>query len=79
MDIGGYESYPLCMIFMILVPLENVKKYSHVVVRLPQRLKSTFLEKISTLLVPFEQPLFEKFQTTLILAFEVNSAFVPQK
>ena len=27
---------PLCMIFMILVSLENVKKYSHVVARLPQ-------------------------------------------
>ena len=46
----------LCMNFMILVSLENVKKYSHVVARLPQRLKST-----------------------LILAFEANSAFVLRK
>ena len=29
----------LCLIFMILVSIENVKKYSHVVERLPQRLK----------------------------------------
>ena len=32
----------LCLIFMILVSLESVKKYSHVVAQLPQRLKSTF-------------------------------------
>ena len=32
------------MIFMILVSLENVKKYSHVVARLPQRLKSMLFE-----------------------------------
>ena len=43
----------LCLIFMILVSLENVKKYSHVVSRLPQRLKSTLFEIFSTLWVPF--------------------------
>ena len=37
------------MIFMILVSFENVKKYSHVVARLPQRLKSTLFEIFSTL------------------------------
>ena len=35
---------PLCVIFMILVSLENVTKYAHVVARLPQRLKSTLFE-----------------------------------
>ncbi len=39
----------LCLIFMILVSLENVKKYSHVVAQLPQRLKSTLFEIFSTL------------------------------
>jgi hypothetical protein len=34
----------LCMIFMILISLENVKKYSHVVARLPQRLKSMLFD-----------------------------------
>ena len=38
----------LCVIFMILVSLENVKKYSHVVAWLPQRLKSTFIEIFSS-------------------------------
>ena len=65
------------MIFMILVSLQNVTKYSHVVARLPQRLKSTLFEIFSTLRVPFG-PLgtlrSKKFQTTLILAFEANSA-----
>ena len=42
----------LCLIFMILVSLENVKKYSHVAVRLPQRLKSMLFEIFSTLQVP---------------------------
>ena len=37
----------LCLIFMILVSLENVKKYSHVVAWLPQRLKSTLFEIFS--------------------------------
>ena len=50
----------LCLIFMILVSLENVKKYSHVVARLPQRLKSTLFEIFSTLRVPFWHPPFEK-------------------
>ena len=38
----------LCMIFMILVSLENVKKCAFkVVARLPQRLKSTLFEIFS--------------------------------
>ena len=37
----------LCLIFMILVSLENVKKYSNAVARLPQRLKSTLFEIFS--------------------------------
>ena len=52
----------LCMIFMILVSLENVKKYSHVVAWLPQRLKSTLFEIFSNRGFP------------LILAFRANSA-----
>ena len=43
------KSRALCLIFMILVSLENVKKYSHVVARLPQRLKSMLFEIFSTL------------------------------
>ena len=48
----------LCLIFMILVSLENVKKYSHVAALLPQRLKSMLFEIFSTLQVPFGQVLF---------------------
>ena len=68
----------LCVIFMILVSLENVTKYFHVVARLPQRLKSTLFETPGTLR-PSGTLCSKKFQTTLILAFESNSAFVPQK
>ena len=55
----------LCLIFMILVSLENVKKYSHVVARLPQRLKSTLFEIFSTLRVPFGHPPFEKISNNV--------------
>ena len=57
----SYASDPdtLCLIFMILVSIENVKKYSHVVAQLPQRLKSTLFEIFSTLRVPFGHPPFE--------------------
>ena len=44
----------LCLIFMILVSLEKVKKYS-------QRLKLTLFEIFSTLRVPFGHPPFEIF------------------
>ena len=54
------NSHALCMIFMILVSLENVNKYSHVVARLPQKLKSMLFEIFSTLRVPFGHPSFEK-------------------
>ena len=64
----------LCVIFMILVSLENVKKYSHVVARLPQRLKSTLFEIFSHSGYPSGTLRSKKFQTTLILAFEANSA-----
>ena len=60
-------SYALCVIFMILVLLENVRKYSHVVARLPQRLKSMLFEIFSN----GDQRSEKKFQTTLILFFEV--------
>ena len=50
---------------MILVSLENVKKYSHVVARLPQRLKSTLFEIFSTLQVPFGHPPFEKISNNV--------------
>ena len=43
----NWAVHSLCVIFMILVSLENVKKYSHVVARLPQRLKSTLFEIFS--------------------------------
>ena len=57
---------PLCMIFMILVSLENVKKYSHVVARLPQRLKSTLFEIFSNGGWPkvTRRSVEKKFQTT---------------
>ena len=67
----------LCVIFMILVSLENVKKYSHVVARLPQRLKSMLFEIFSTLRYPSGTLRLKKFQTMLILAFLANSSFVP--
>ena len=73
--------HPLCLIFMILVSLENVKNFSHVVARLPQRLKSTLFEIFSILRSGYPSGTLcsKKFQTMLILAFEANSAFVPQK
>ena len=61
---GGCPKGTQSLIFMILVSLENVKKYSHVVARLPQRLKSTLFEiffyTLGTLWVPFGHPPFEK-------------------
>ena len=59
---------------MILVSLENVKKMLWVVARLPQRLKSKLFEIFSHSSGPFGAASFEKFQATLILAFEGNSA-----
>ena len=47
-----------------------------VVARLPQRLKSMFFEKISSLRVLFGNPPLEKM---LILAFDVNSAIILTK
>ena len=72
-NIGTY-TYSLCAIFMILVSLENVKKYSHVVARLPQRLKSTLFEIFSHSGYPSGSLRSKKFQTMLILAFEANSS-----
>ena len=43
----------LCVIFMILDSLENVKKLFWMVARLPQRLKSTFFELFSHYAGPF--------------------------
>ena len=45
-----------------------------VIARLPQRLKSMWFEIFSHSAGHFEAAPFEKFQTTLILAFEANSA-----
>ena len=59
---------------MILVSLENVKKYSHVVAQLPQRQKSTLFEIFSHSRYPSGTLHSKKFQTMLILAFEANSA-----
>ena len=66
---------PLCVIFMILVSLENVQKCVLGGVRLPQRLKSMFFVIFSHSSVPFGAAPFEKkIQKTLILAYEANSA-----
>ena len=67
---------PQCVIFMIFVSLENVRKYSHEVARLPQRLKSMLFEIFSHSEYPSPSGTLcsKKFQTTLILAFEANSA-----
>ena len=46
---------------------------------LPQMLKSTFFEIFRTEHLRRGQRSEKKFQTTLILVFEANSAFVPQK
>ena len=51
-DIKIYSTAALCIIFMILVSLENAKKYSHVVARLPQKVhlsreKETKIVKIT--------------------------------
>ena len=55
----------LCVIFMILVSLENVTKYAHVVAQLPQRLKSTLFEIFSSLRVPFGHPPFVKISNNV--------------
>ena len=57
------QKFALCVIFMILVSLENIKKCVLVIAQLPQRLKSMFLGNIRT------------GQLQRILAFEANSAF----
>ena len=59
------EEDALCVIFMILVSLENVKKYSYVVARLPQRLKSMLFEIFSTLRVLFGHPPFEQISNNI--------------
>ena len=66
-------AFALCVIFMILVSLENVKNFWEVA-RLPQRLKSMLFENFLTPLVPSGPLRLKKFQTMLILAFEANSA-----
>ena len=69
----------LCLIFMILVSLENVKKYSHVVARLPQRLKSTLFEIFSTLRVPFGHPPFEKISNNVDFSLWGKQCICPAK
>ena len=65
---------------MILVSLENVTKYAHVVARLSQRLKSTLFEIFLHSGYPLGTLSSKKFQTTLILAcFEANSALSRKK
>ena len=54
--------------------LKMSKNVFWVVARLPQRLKSTLFEIFSHSTDPFWAALLKKFQTTLILAFEANSA-----
>ena len=54
--------------------LKMSKNVLCVVARLPQRLKSMLFEIFSHSSVPFGTAPFKKFQTTLILAFEANSA-----
>ena len=69
----------LCLIFLILVSLENVKKYSHVVARLPQRLKSTLFEIFSTLRVPFGHPPFEKISNNVDFSLWGKQCICPAK
>ena len=64
---------------MILVSLENVKKYSHVVARLPQRLKSTLFEIFSILRVPFRHPPFKKISNNVDFSLWGKQWIVPQK
>ena len=71
--------FALCVIFMILVSLENVKKYSHVVARLPQRLKSTLFEIFSTLRVPFGHPPFEKISNNVDFSLWGKQCICPAK
>ena len=67
------------MIFMILVSLENVQKFSHVDARLPQIQNQRCLKLFLHSGYPSGTLRSKKSQTTLILAFEANSAFVPRK
>ena len=55
----------LCVIFMILVLLENVKKCVCVVAQLPQRLKSMFLKKFHHSTGSFGAAPFEIFLKTI--------------
>ena len=60
---------------MILVPLENVKKHVLGGCTITSKTKIIIFLKIFLHSPgPFEATLFEKFQKTLILAFEANSA-----
>ena len=63
----------LCVIFMILVSLENVKKCVLGGCTITSKTKIKFFEIFSHSAGPFEAAPFEKFQKTLILAFEANS------
>ena len=64
---------------MILVSLENVKKYSHVVARLPQRLKSTLFEIFSILQVPLGHPPFEKISNNVDFSLWGKQCICPTK
>ena len=57
----------------------HLKKYSHVVARLPQRLKSTLFEIFSTLRVPFRHPPFEKISNNVDFSLWGKQCIVPQK
>ena len=72
-------THTLYLIFMILVSLENVKKYSHVIAWLPQRLKSMLFEIFSTLRVPFEHPPFEKISNNIDFSIWDNQCICPVK
>ena len=60
---------------MILVSLENVKNVFWMVARLPQRLKSTFFEKISHSTGSFGTTILKKNSKSVDFSlFEANSA-----
>ena len=69
----------LCVIFMILVLLENVTIYSLVVARLPQRLKSMLFEIFSSLRVPFGHPPFEKISNNIDFSLWGKQCICPAK
>ena len=76
-----HDAAALCVIFMILVSLENVTKFSHVVAaRLPQRLKINVVWFFSTLLlVPFGHLSYEKISNNVDFSLWGKQCICPAK